>query len=45
MTDDSWPKIRRADLLMTVTIRVGRNGKYSICEKDGEAADLGNDRD
>jgi hypothetical protein len=26
MTDDNWPKIRRADPLMTMTIRVGRNG-------------------
>jgi hypothetical protein len=26
MTDDTWPKIRRADPLMTMTIRVGRDG-------------------
>ena len=29
MTDGSWPKIRRVDPLMTVTIRVGRNGTTS----------------
>ena len=26
MTDDTWPKTRRADPLMTMTIRIGRIG-------------------
>ena len=26
MTDDTWPKIRAVDPLMTMTNRIGRNG-------------------